>query len=126
MGQSPGGASGLGAPGVRRQGPSLQAAGLSLREAVRTSQFWMIAGLYFSFGFCRTTFLVHMAAHVQDLGFSLSDGANVLVVIMAASIIGRIGMGRVADMIGSRPAFMISFTAIAVSLIWGLIAVDLW
>ena len=67
MGQSPDGASELVVPGVKRQRPSLQAAGLSLREAVRTSQFWMIAGLYFSFGFFRTTLLVHMAGHVQDL-----------------------------------------------------------
>ena len=38
----------------------------------------------------------------------------------------RVGMGRVADIIGNRPAFMISFAATAVSLIWGLVTKDLW
>jgi MFS family permease len=99
---------------------------LSLREAIRTSQFWILAGLYASFGFCRTTFMAHIAVQVQDLGFTLFDGANVLAVLSASSIIGRIGMGRVADKIGNRPAFIISFAATAIILGWGLIAHSLW
>ena len=35
-------------------------------------------------------------------------------------------MGRVADMIGNRPAFMISFAATTVILMWGLVAEQLW
>ena len=126
IGQLPDGASGIMAPEAKKQGLSLQAAGLSLQEAIRTSQFWMIVGLYFSFGFLRSTFLAHIAAHVQDLGFSLAHGSNILAAIMAASIVGRIGMGRVADIIGNRSAFMISYTGTAVILIWGLVTEDLW
>ena len=99
---------------------------LSLREAIRTSQFWILAGLYASFGFCRTTFMAHIAVQVQDLGFTLFDGANVLAVLSASSIIGRIGMGRVADKIGNKPAFIISFAATTIILGWGLIAYSLW
>jgi len=126
IGQLADGMSEVTASGVNKQSPSLQGAGLSLREAIRTSQFWMIAGLYFSFGLCRSTFLVHIAAHVQDAGFSLADGANVLAVIYASSIIGRIGMGRVADVIGNRPTFVISYAATTAILIWGLVTEDLW
>jgi MFS family permease len=100
--------------------------GFSFREAIRTTQFWIMAGLYGSFGFCRTTFTAHIAAQVQDLGFTLLDGANVLAVLTAASMIGRIGMGRLADKIGNRPAFIISFAATAIILGWGLIAHSLW
>jgi MFS family permease len=100
--------------------------GFSLREAARINQFWIMAGLYGSFGFCRTTFIAHIAVQVQDLGFTLFDGANVLAVLTAASMSGRIGMGRVADKIGNRPAFIISFAATAISLGWGLIAHSLW
>jgi MFS family permease len=98
----------------------------SLREAMRTSQFWIMAGLYASFGFCRTTFIAHIAVQVQDLGFTLFDGANVLAVLTGSSMIGRIGMGRVADKIGNRPAFIISFAATAIILGWVLIAHSLW
>ena len=98
----------------------------SLREAIRTSQFWILVGLYASFGFCRTTFTAHIVVQVQDLGFTLFDGANVLAVLSASSIIGRIGMGRVADKIGNKPAFIISFAATAIILGWVLIAHSLW
>jgi MFS family permease len=110
-----------GAGARRKNGP-----GLSFREAFRTSQFWIIAGLYGSFGFCRSTFTAHLAAHVQDLGFSLADGANILAVVTGASMFGRAGMGRVADAVGNRPMFMMSFAMTTVSLILGLLGRDLW
>ncbi len=125
-GQLPDGEREVTASDSNRQSLSLQTTGLSLREAIRTTQFWMIIGLYFSFGFCRSTFLGHIAAHVQDLGFSLADGANVLASVTAASIIGRIGVGRLSDIIGNRQAFIISYTATMAVLIWGLITTDLW
>lgn len=103
-----------------------QETGLSLPQAIVTGQFWVIAGLYFVFGFCRSTFLVHVGPHVQDLGFSLSDAAIVVAIISVSSIAGRIGMGRVADMIGNRPALMIAYAATTVDIIWGLITRDLW
>jgi MFS family permease len=103
-----------------------QEIGLSLRQAIVTGQFWVIAGLYFAFGFCRSTFLVHVGPHVQDLGFSLSDAATVVAIISVSSIVGRVGMGRVADMIGNRPALMIAYAATTVDIIWGLITRDLW
>ncbi len=115
----------LGVDGKRSSSGSHET-GVSLREAVHTRPFWMIAGMYCSFGFCRSTFLAHIPAHVQDLGFSLADGANILAVITGASMFGRVGMGRVADKIGNRKAFMISFAVTTISLLWGLAANDLW
>jgi len=126
MGQSPDGDTLHMAPGGRPSSPGLHSPGLFLGEAVRTRQFWVIAGLYGSFGFCRSTFLAHLAAHVQDLGFSLADGANVLALVIGSSMLSRIGMGRIADMIGNKPVFMMSFGATTLSLILGLIARDLW
>jgi len=106
--------------------PGIQATGLSLREAMHTIPFWIIAGLYCCFGFCRSTFTAHIPAHVRDLGFSLVDGANVLAVLIGSSIIGRIVMGRVADRIGNLPTFIISFSITTGVLVWALVARDLW
>jgi len=99
---------------------------VAIGKIIFTRSFWFIAGLYAIFGFCRSTFLVHTAAHVQDKGFSLLDASNVTAVLMVSSIIGRIGMGRVADAIGNRLAFMISYGATTISLIWILITGELW
>jgi len=106
--------------------PEEQVKGFSLRQAVHTNQFWVIAGLFFAFGFCRSTFIAHTAPHVQDLGFSLSDAANVMAIISVSSIVGRIGMGRVSDMIGIRPTLVISYAATTVDMIWGLTTKTLW
>jgi MFS family permease len=96
--------------------------GLSLKQALRTHQFWIVAGIFFSFGFCRSAFLPHIANHVQDLGFSISDGANVLAALIVSSIAGRFWLGWVDN----RPAFMGSFAVTTVALIWALITRDLW
>ncbi len=126
MGQSPDGDSPARTQQTMPANPSLPGPGLFLGESVRTSQFWIIAGLYASFGFCRSTFLAHLAAHVQDLGFSLADGANVVAVVIGSSMLSRVGMGRVVDMIGNKSVFMMSFVATTLSLFLGLIAKDLW
>ncbi|MDP2917267.1 MAG: MFS transporter [Dehalococcoidia bacterium] len=111
---------------IKTQEPDAQTRGLSLKQAIRTSQFWMLAAMNLTLGFCRTTFLAHTAAYVQDLGFSLASGANVVAVIMASTVIGRVGMGRVGDRIGNKRAYIIGFVATLVSLIWLMIARDLW
>ena len=124
--QSPYGANEVVAPQRKKQSPSLPSIGLSLRQAIRTSRFWMVAVLFACFGFTRSTFIAHIAPHVQDLGFLLSDAANVLAALSLSSIIGRIIMGRVADIIGNGPTLVISFTATAMILLWGLVAENLW
>jgi len=88
--------------------------------------FGLVSGLYFSFDFCRSTFLAHTAAYVQDIGFSLTDGANVTGALVVASIFGRIGMGRVADVLGNRSAYIISHVVMIISLSLGLVAKELW
>ena len=104
-----------------RQGPPL-----SIKPIIRSDQFWFLAGLYFAFGFCRSTFTTHVAPHVQDLGFTLTDAANVLAIINVSSIVGRIGMGRAGDVMGIRFAMVISYGVTVVDMIWGLMARDLW
>jgi MFS family permease len=96
--------------------------GIALSEALYTKQFWIVAGLFFSFGFCRSSFLPHIAAHVQHLGFSLTEGANIVAVLTLSSILGRFWLGRM----GNKSAFIISFAVTTVALIWGIFAGDLW
>ncbi|MEW6663702.1 MAG: MFS transporter [Thermodesulfobacteriota bacterium] len=98
----------------------------SLREEFLSRPFFLLTGIFLSFGFCRATFLAHIAPHVQDLGFSLTVGAHLIALISAFSVLGRIGMGRVADRIGNRPALVVSFAATAGILFWGLAAHHLW
>ena len=97
-----------------------------LRKIIVTRRFWIIAALYAIFGFCRSTFLAHFAAHMQDVGFSLTEASNVIAFLMVSSIAGRVGMGRAADATGNKIAFMMSYAATAFSLIWVLFVGELW
>lgn len=115
---------GIRQPEALRSQPKADQAGpgLALNQALRTPQFWIVLGIFSSFGFCRSAFLPHIANHVQDLGFSISDGANVVAVLVVASIVGRVWLGCVAN----RSAFAVSFVVTTVALSWALIARDLW
>jgi MFS family permease len=103
-----------------------QPSGPLLRSYLRAASFWMLIGIYASFGYFRSTFTTHVAAHVQDLGFSLSDGAKVVAIISVASIFGRIGMGRLADVIGNKKTLTVSFTITTLVIIWLLTSGTLW
>ena len=92
----------------------------------KTAPFWMLAIVFASFGYFRSTFTAHTAAHVQDLGFSLSDGAHILAVIALASIIGRIGMGRLGDIIGTRRTVIASFALSSLVILWLILSGRLW
>lgn len=98
---------------------------LSLRAVVATHQFWIIAVLFMSFGFCRSAFLPFTAPMVQEKGFNLTDAANVVAVLTVSSNFGRLLMGRVADVIGNRRTLLISEVLTAVSFALGLIVSSL-
>lgn len=90
------------------------------------SPFWMLLGVYGSFGFCRATFLAHIAAHTQDLGFTLADGAFVTALISGASIGGRLGTGSLLDRLGNRAALAGSFGITTIAILVVLAADNLW
>ena len=123
IGQYPDGVDTLKMPEEGSKDSKTKGTDFCFREAIRTHQFWMIGGLLFSFGFCRSTFRPHLV--VQDLGFTLAEGANILALTAATSMLGRIGMGRLSDKIGNRQTFAISFAATAIALYCGLVARDL-
>ena len=124
MGQLPDGAVLMVAPQQPQDGED-PAAGFSLRQALRAGGFWIVVALFCTFGFCRSAFLAHLAAHVQDVGYTLADGANVVALLVGASMFGRIGMGSLADRIGNRTTFVISFAMTTGSLVLGLVTRDL-
>ena len=100
--------------------------GLSLKEAAYTRQLWMVITMSFCFGFCAFTIAVHIVPHATDLGISAATAANILAVRGAVSLVGGIVLGGVADRIGIRQAYIISFILMAASLFWLLTAREVW
>ena len=97
-----------------------------LAKTVSAPRFWVLAFLYFTFGYCRSSIIPHIAAYVQDLGFSIIYGGNIIAVLIGVSMIGRITAGRAADIIGDRFVFMVSYSISGAILIWAIFARDIW
>jgi len=124
-GQLPDGAAEMKKPETKTIQDSGPVQGISLSQALHTRQFWILCAILLCFGLNRGI-MVHIAPHVSDIGYSLTAAANVMAVNAAVSIIGRLVMGQVADMIGGRRAFIISFILMPMAFLVIGIGRELW
>lgn len=107
-----------GAKEETEQASAKRATGFSFKEAINTGQFWLVFAIFFCCGICLFTVMVHVVAHVTDLGISAASAASVLAAIGAVSIVGKVLMGIVADKIGNRQVFIIGFFLMSASFFW--------
>ena len=100
--------------------------GLSVGQAIRTKRFWLYVLANFCFGVCIWFVLVHIVPHATDLGLSPTEGATILAIIGASGIIGRVGMGGLADRRGNKPAFAFCLALVSAILAILLVAKEAW
>lgn len=60
---------------------------------------------------------VHIAAYCSDLGYGPAQGAQMLSLMFGTGIVSRLGFGWVADRIGPAPAWLVSSSLQAASLL---------
>lgn len=104
----------------------LEIRGLSLQEAVRTRQFWMISIALFAASFCLQTVMVHIVPHATDLGISAVAAATILSVIGGVSIGSKIGMGSAIDRVGNKPIMVVVAVLLTIAFIWLEFARGAW
>jgi len=100
--------------------------GLSLTEAVRTRQFWLVVAMYPCIGFSFSTMIVHIVPHATDLGISAATAAVILAVSGGTSIAGNLALGSAGDRIGNRAAYFIGLVLIAAAFFWLIAATEAW
>jgi MFS family permease len=98
--------------------------GLSFREAIFSGQFWVVFFMFFCLGFCTFAIIVHVAPHAIELRIPAVVAAAILATIGGLGMIGRVVMGRAADIFGSKRAFIIGFMLMSAALL-GLIPVKM-
>ena len=98
----------------------------SFQETIHFRQFWMLCGIYFSYGFYLCTVAVHIVTHATGLGIAAVSAANILAISGGMGIAGRIMVGSASDRLGARPSIMLAITLMAAGLVWLLFARDLW
>jgi MFS family permease len=64
---------------------------------------------------------VHIVAYCGDLGYGVARGADMLALMMAFGIVGRIGSGFIADQVGGLPTLMLGSALQGVALLLYLV-----
>jgi predicted MFS family arabinose efflux permease len=57
---------------------------------------------------CMSVPLMHLVPLIQGLCIAGTDASGVLLVMLAAAILGRVAFGKLADLIGPMPAYMVA------------------
>jgi len=111
---------------VQTKEPVSGSQGLTLREALRTRQFWMFSTTILCFGLCLYTIALHIIPHAIDIGMSATAAASIMAIVGGLSIPGRIALGSIADRIGNKPAIVICLTLMTAALLWLSMAKEAW
>jgi MFS family permease len=103
-----------------------QDTGFSLREALRSRQFWMLSMVSFGNFFNINVVMVHIVIHATGSGISPIAAVSVLSTTAAVSIAGRIVAGGAADRIGKRRTMAIGLGLTLFAFIWLLAGKEVW
>jgi MFS family permease len=100
--------------------------GLSLREALRTRQFWTLCAAKLAIVFCLMTVVVHIVPFAHEIKVSATRAASVLSTIGGVSMAGRFISGLAIDRVGSKRVMIFSFVLLIAGLFWLQITTELW
>jgi len=102
---------------------TVAAPGVPLREALRTTPFWLLfVSLMLS---CTGLFvpMVHLSPFAQDAGYSEAQGVLLVSLIGLGSLLGRFGVGGFADRLGRVPSLGAMYAGLgAMFLLWWVAA----
>ena len=91
-----------------------EAADLTLRQALHTSTFWLICAAILLFHVCVISISQHFVLHLTDKGLDLHSASMGLSVLLAASIVGRLGFGALSDKYSKKHLIILAYSILAV------------
>lgn len=96
------------------------------RAAVRTRPFWGLVATFFFCCVCHAILMVHVVAYATDQGVPAARAATLLGLTGAFTVIGRIGAGALADLLGGKVVLLVALIAQTVMAPWLLVSRDGW
>jgi len=100
--------------------------GLSYRQALKTSRFWLLGLLLASFIFIVQIMMSHLAPHAMDIGIPEVIAASTISLLATTSLIGRNLSGVVSDKIGARKTITAGLFLLLFVLTWLVFAQSVW
>jgi MFS family permease len=98
---------------------------LTLRQAMRTTPFWLIVLAFLSGNICAQTLHVHQVPYLVDQGLSALVAASVVSVVGASSIVAKIVGGWISDRIDREIVYVVCI-AILVGAVGALAWLGQW
>ncbi|GAG21818.1 unnamed protein product, partial [marine sediment metagenome] len=89
----------------------------TLKQALRSSVFWMLALAFFFFGMAHSTVTVHTVPALTDAGIPETRAALSFGLLTLVSVIGRLSFGYLGDHFPKRYLFMIAYTLTGLGLL---------
>ncbi|MDO8491605.1 MAG: MFS transporter, partial [Dehalococcoidia bacterium] len=100
--------------------------GISLKQAIRRRDFWMLSGAYCAAFICLALVTTHIVPYASDTGLSAPMAAAVLSLMGAGSIVGRIGLGAVSDRFGRKQTLAASLVLGTLMMVWLTLFKEPW
>lgn len=114
------------APAAPRPGQAAPLPGFTLKQAVRTKPFLVQYGAIALLSFPLFVPFVHLAPYAQDFGIGRGTAVVIASLIGIGSIIGRLGMGGLADRFGRRTSLVTMYVGMTAMLGWWLASQTAW
>ena len=121
IGQSP-----YGEESLTRINISQEIGGMYFKQAISTGHFALLCAIYFCYGYCLHTVMVHIVPHAIDMGIPTASAAGILAIIGGTSIASRILFAGASDKIGVKPSLIMALFMLVISLFWVLSARKMW
>jgi MFS family permease len=111
---------------VTLEAPDAPPEGVAFRDALRTSQFWLLCLAFTGFGYTLQAVMSHVVIHSRGLGLSPASAASVMTVIGAFGFMGRVGIGGLADRFGAKRLVTAVLVMMSLSLFWLAVMPQPW
>ena len=98
----------------------------SLKEALKTRQFWMIFFTWSLYGIFFQAGMVHIVPYATDLGLSAVVAATILTIIGLVGVFGRISLGFISDKLGNKTTVFVSFLIIGLAYLGLSLISSIW
>ena len=106
--------------------PTISETGFSIRQVLRTKQYWLLSTICFCDLFLMNVVTVHLVIHAQDQGVAATQAATLLSAAAGVCLFARIAIGGVADRIGCKPTLMICLVVSMLGFVVLLSARGMW
>jgi len=89
----------------------------TLKQALRSSTFWMMSIAFFFFGMAHSTITVHTVPALTDAGIPAEKAAFSLGLLTLLSVIGRLSFGFLGDYFNKRYLFIVLYSFMGIGML---------